>query len=171
MNLVEKYYTTTGAHNVKFIIEPNKAAPGSSMATLSQKQVQMKAFCDFFNKASLEFIENKKKTINDFPLFSIINTDQWAKSKLFVKMRIYDPKNWEVKIKNTSVANLIKMAIKLEKGCATPGKSVIGEVKKSVLVEIAKFKMSDMNARVLEKAINTVIGTAKSMGLKIENDC
>jgi ribosomal protein L11 len=171
MNLVEKCYTTVGAHNVKFMIEPNKAAPGSSMATLSQKQVQMKAFCDFYNKASVEFIEGRKKTLKDSALSAIINLDEWAKAKLFVKMRIYDPKNWEVKIKNTSVSNLIKMAIKLEKGCATPGKSTVSSVKKSVLVEIAKFKMADMNARLLDSAVKTVVGTANSMGIKVENDC
>lgn len=170
MNLVERCYTTIGSHNVKFMIEPNKAAPGSSMATLSQKQVQMKAFCDFYNKASVEFIENRKKTIKDLPLFSLINLDEWAKAKLFVKMRIYDPKNWEVKIKNTSVSILIKMALKLEKGSSTPGKSTVSSISKSILVEIAKFKMVDMSARVLESAIKTVIGTANSMGIKVEND-
>ena len=170
MNLVEKYYTTYGPHNVKFIIEPNKAAPGSSMATLSQKQVQMKGFCDFFNKASVEFIEKYKKNAKDHSLFSMINIDEWSKSKLFVKMRIYDPKNWEVKIKNTSVSNLIKMAIKLDKGAATPGKTTIGTVKKSILTEIARFKMSDMNARTIESALKTVMGTVNSMGLKVESD-
>ena len=154
MNLVERCYTTIGSHNVKFMIEPNKAAPGSSMATLSQKQVQMKAFCDFYNKASVEFIESRKKTIKDLPLFSLI----------------YDPKNWEVKIKNTSVSILIKMALKLEKGSSTPGKSTVSSIRKSILVEIAKFKMVDMSARVLESAVKTVIGTANSMGIKVEND-
>ena len=86
-------------------------------------------------------------------------------------MRIYDPKNWEVKIKNTSVSTLIKMALKLEKGSCTPGKSTVSSVKKSALVEIAKFKMSDMSARVLDSAVKTVMGTANSMGIKIEHDC
>jgi len=170
MNVVLKYFTKIGAHNVKFMIEPNKAAPGSSIATLGQKQVNMKQFCDAYNKASLEFMENVKKKYSAMKLFSMIKHDDLAKSKLFIKMRIYDAKNWELRLKNTSVSNLIKMLIKLEKGCATPGKSTVSSIKKSELIEIARFKMPDMNARSLEGAFKIAAGTAYSMGVSVVND-
>ncbi len=147
-----KYFTKIGAHNVKFMIEPNKAAPGSSIATLGQKQVNMKQFCDAYNKASLEFMENVKKKYSAMKLFSMIKHDDLAKSKLFIKMRIYDAKNWELRLKNTSVSNLIKMLIKSE------------------LIEIARFKMPDMNARSLEGAFKIAAGTAYSMGVSVVND-
>jgi large subunit ribosomal protein L11 len=168
--VVAKYFTKIGAHNVKFMIEQSKAVPGSSIATLGQKQVNMKQFCDFFNKSSIEFLENCKKRFKDLPLFSIINLDDLAKTKLFVKMRIYDGKNWELRIKNTSVSTLIKLAIKLDKGCQTPGKATVSSIKKSVLLEIAKFKLPEMSARNLEGALKTVMGTALSMGVSVEND-
>lgn len=170
MNLVSKCFTKVGSHNVKLCSEAGKAVPGSSIATLAQKQVNMKSYCDVFNKVSFEFIENFKKKYKDLPIFSVINLDDFVKSKLFVKLRIYDAKAWELKIKSTSISSLIKMAIKLEKGCATPGKANISSIKKSILIEIAKLKMHEMNARVLESALKTVIGTARSMGVNVIND-
>jgi len=170
MNVVLKYFTKVGAHNVKFMIEPNKAAPGSSIATLGQKQVNMKQFCDAYNKASLEFMENVKKKHTAMKLFSMVKHDDLLKSKLFIKMRIYDAKNWELRIKNTSVSNLIKMLIKLDKGCATPGKATVSSIKKSDLIEIARFKMPEMNARTLEAAVKIASGTAYSMGVSVVND-
>ena len=85
-------------------------------------------------------------------------------------MRIYDAKNWELRLKNTSVSNLIKLVIKLDKGCATPGKSTVSSIKKSDLIEIARFKMAEMNARSLEAAVKIASGTAYSMGVSIIND-
>jgi large subunit ribosomal protein L11 len=100
----------------------------------------------------------------------MIKHDDLLKSKMFIKMRIYDAKNWELRLKNTSVSNLIKMVIKLEKGCATPGKSTVSSIKKSDLIEIARFKMSEMNARSLEAAMKIAAGTAYSMGVSVIND-
>jgi large subunit ribosomal protein L11 len=170
MNIVLKYFTKIGAHNVKFMIEPNKAAPGSSIATLGQKQVNMKQFCDAYNKASLEFLENVKKKYQSAKIFSMIKHEDLLKSKMAIRMRIYDAKNWEIRIKNTSVSSLIKMIIKLEKGCSTPGKSTVSSIKKSDLIEIARFKISEMNARSLEAAVKIVSGTAYSMGVSVIND-
>ncbi len=170
MNVVLKYFTKVGAHNVKFMIEPNKAVPGSSIATLGQKQVNMKQFCDAYNKASLEFLENTKKKHQSAKIFSMVKNEDLLKSNLFIKMRIYDAKNWELRLKNTSVSNLIKLVIKLDKGCATPGKSTVSSIKKSDLIEIARFKMAEMNARSLEAAVKIASGTAYSMGVSIIND-
>lgn len=170
MNVVLKYFTKIGAHNVKFMIEPNKAVPGSSIATLGQKQVNMKQFCDAYNKASVEFMERMKKFHQSIKLSNMVKFDDLMKSKLFIKMRIYDAKDWELRLKNTSVANLIKMVINLEKGCPTPGKSTVSSIKKSDLIEIARFKMSEMSARDLKAAFKIVSGTAYSMGVSVTND-
>ena len=169
MNLTEKFFSKRGLHNVKFQTICNSARPGASFATLGSKGVPMKQYCDMFNKESLEFVEKLRKNFNKFLLSTIISLDDLEKAKLSVKMRIYDAKNWEVRIRSTTAATLIKMAVKLEKGSATAGKLSVGTIERSALEKIAALKLPEMNARTTESATKMLIGTAKSMGLEIKN--
>jgi large subunit ribosomal protein L11 len=63
---------------------------------------------------------------------------------------------------------LIKKALKLNKGSATPNKDKVGTLKKTQLEEIAKQKMPDLNCYNLESAMKSVAGTARSMGVLTE---
>lgn len=166
MKVVEKYFSRRGLHNVKFMLVAKSATPGASIATLGQKQVPMKQFCDFFNKESPEVIK-KKVDLESAPL---ITEDVLSKGRLYVKMRIYDDKTYELRINNPSTANLIKVLSKIESGSKLPGKETIGSISKSLLMQIAKFKMKEMNARDLDSAFKTVKGTAYSMGIEVVND-
>jgi len=63
---------------------------------------------------------------------------------------------------------LLKRAANLAKASGTSGKETIGKVTKKQIEEIAKLKLSDLNTNNMEKAIKSIEGTARSMGIAIE---
>jgi large subunit ribosomal protein L11 len=63
---------------------------------------------------------------------------------------------------------LLKTA-KLDKGSGEPNKNKVGKVTRAQLEEIAKIKMPDLTASDMNAAVNTIAGTARSMGLEIQN--
>ncbi len=88
MKVIKKYFTKKGLHRVKFMLVAKMATPGASIATLGQKQVPMKQFCDLFNQNSVNIIKEKL-----MPKFApAITEDILMKQKLYVKMRIYNDK-------------------------------------------------------------------------------
>ena len=64
---------------------------------------------------------------------------------------------------------MIKKAINLAKGSGEPNKNKVGSIKRSQLEEIAKTKMEDLNAASLEAAVSMIAGTARSMGVTVED--
>jgi len=62
----------------------------------------------------------------------------------------------------------LKKAAKVQKGAANSKKDVAGKITKAQLKEIAETKMPDLNAGSVEAAMNIIAGTARSMGIKIE---
>jgi large subunit ribosomal protein L11 len=71
--------------------------------------------------------------------------------------------------KSPPASYLLKKAAGIAKGSGEPNKEKIGSVTQKQLEEIAKFKMSDLNAYDLEAAKRIIAGTAKNMGLEIES--
>ena len=67
-----------------------------------------------------------------------------------------------------AAADLLKKALKLEKGSGKPNREKIGTVTRAQIEEIAKTKMPDLNTANLEAAMRTIEGTAKSLGLEIK---
>lgn len=63
---------------------------------------------------------------------------------------------------------LIKQACKLESGSARPNRDKVAKMTKAQVEEIAKLKMPDLNTTSLESAISMVKGTARSMGVTVE---
>ena len=62
---------------------------------------------------------------------------------------------------------MLKEAVSKEKGSPTPNRDKIGKLKRDDLRKIAEVKMRDMNARNVEAAMNTIAGTARSMGIDV----
>jgi large subunit ribosomal protein L11 len=62
---------------------------------------------------------------------------------------------------------MLKKAAKIEKGSSTPSKATCGTVKMAAVKEIAKAKMADLNAFTEQSAVNTILGSARSMGLQV----
>ena len=65
------------------------------------------------------------------------------------------------------VAVLVKRAVNLAKGSAEPHKTKVGVITEAQVEEIAKIKMPDLNSFDVEKAMNSVKGTARSMGVDV----
>jgi len=63
---------------------------------------------------------------------------------------------------------LIKKAIKLEKGSATPHTAKVGKLTRAQVEDIAKIKIKDLTGADLDAAVRTVAGTARSMGITVE---
>ena len=78
-------------------------------------------------------------------------------------------KNVEFELKKAPVANMIKKMLGLEKGSGTTPRAIVGTLTKPQVTEIAKDKMDDLNCDSVEAAMKIVEGTARSMGVKIEN--
>ena len=86
-----------------------------------------------------------------------------------VVITVYKDKSFTFITKVPPVAVLIKKAIKIEKGSGKPNKEKVAKISKTQIEEIAKQKMPDLNAASLEAAMSMVAGTARSMGVVVED--
>lgn len=81
---------------------------------------------------------------------------------------VYEDRTFSFITKKPPVAEMIKKALLKEKGSQKPGKEPAGTLTKTQAQEIAKAKMDDLNTSDVEQAIKIVMGTARSMGVKVE---
>lgn len=72
-------------------------------------------------------------------------------------------------LKTPPVSFLIKKAIGLESGSAVPNRTKVGKLSREKLREIAEIKMPDLNASDIEAAMRMVAGSARSMGVEVED--
>lgn len=86
-----------------------------------------------------------------------------------VVITVYEDRTFSFIVKKPPVAELIKMAIKLEKGSGKPNRDKVGKLTKVQVDEIAKKKMDDLNTSDVEQAAKIVAGTARSMGVDVES--
>lgn len=85
-----------------------------------------------------------------------------------VELTIYEDRSFDFVTKQPPVAELIKQALKLQKGSGAPRKEKVGKLSQAQVRIIAEQKMSDLSAVSIEAAMNTVAGTARSMGVEVE---
>ena len=86
-----------------------------------------------------------------------------------VVISVYKDKSFSFITKVPPVAVLIKKAIKIEKGSGKPNKDKVAKISKSQVKAIAEQKMEDLNAASIEAAMRMVAGTARSMGVVVED--
>lgn len=86
-----------------------------------------------------------------------------------VVITVYKDKSFEFITKEPPMAVLIKRAAKIEKASGKPNKEKVAKLNKAQVEEIAKQKMPDLNAASLEAAMSMVAGTARSMGVIVED--
>lgn len=84
-----------------------------------------------------------------------------------VVLTIYKDRSFTFEIKTPPVSYLIKKALKIESGSATPNKVKVGSLSKAQILEIARQKMTDLNCDDEDAAFKTVAGTARSMGVDV----
>lgn len=86
-----------------------------------------------------------------------------------VIITVYADRTFTFVTKTPPASVLLLKAAKLDKGSGEPNKSKVGKVNRSQVEEIAKLKMPDLTAGGLDAAVKTVMGTARSMGIEVEN--
>lgn len=121
----------------------NPAPPVGS--SLGQHQVNIMEFCKQFNARTGD---RKGQTVP-------------------VSITVYTDKSFEFTLKTSPVSELIKKKANLQKGSARPHELKVGKLSWKDVEEIAKVKMSDLNAHDLESARKIVAGSARSMGIDV----
>ena len=133
---------------VKLQIPAGKATPAPPVGTaLGPQGVNIMDFCKSFNA----------KTSGKDQEGLIIP----------VVITIYSDRSFTFITKTPPVPVLIKRAVNLAKGSAEPHKTKVGKITQKQVEEIAKIKMPDLNCFDVKSAINSVKGTARSMGVDV----
>jgi large subunit ribosomal protein L11 len=86
-----------------------------------------------------------------------------------VVITAYGDKSFTFILKSPPASVLIRRAAKVEKGSARPHADKVGKITRAQAEEIARMKMPDLTAADLEAAIRTVAGSARSMGITVED--
>ncbi len=84
------------------------------------------------------------------------------------EITIYEDRTFTFILKLPPVSTMIKTELKLKQGSGEPNKTKVGKLTRTQVEKIATEKMPDLNTTILESAVNTVAGTARSMGVEVE---
>jgi large subunit ribosomal protein L11 len=133
---------------VKLALPAGKATPAPPVGpALGQHGVNIASFCKEYNA----------KTIDKIGLI------------IPVKITIFEDRSYSFILKSPPASILLAKFANIKKGAAVPNKESVGTVTAAQVREIAMIKMQDLNTENLEKAILIIEGTAKSMGIKVNN--
>ena len=86
-----------------------------------------------------------------------------------VVITVYQDRSFSFITKTPPAAILLKKAANIKSGSGVPNRNKVGKVSKADIQKIAELKMPDLNAANLESAMSMIEGTAKSMGLVVED--
>lgn len=85
-----------------------------------------------------------------------------------VELTIYEDRSFDFVTKSPPTSEFLKKAAGIEKGSGSPLREKKGKVTKKDLEEIAQKKLSDLNTNDLDKAVKIIRGTARGMGIEVE---
>lgn len=88
--------------------------------------------------------------------------------EVIVHLKVYEDRTFSFEIIGQPVDDMIREAIKIQKGSGKPHTDKVGKITRAQLEEIAQTKMGKLNANDLEAAVKTIAGTARSMGVEVE---
>jgi large subunit ribosomal protein L11 len=132
---------------IKLQIPAGKANPSPPVGpALGQKGVNIMEFCKQFNARTQD---------KDGLIIPVVIT-------------VFSDKSFTFITKTPPASVLLKRAAKLEKGSAEPHRTKVGKVSKNQVKEIAEVKMPDLNAFDINHAISMISGTARSMGITVD---
>ena len=86
-----------------------------------------------------------------------------------VVITLYKDKSFAFEVKSPPAAVLLKQVAELAKGSGVPNKEKVGKITSKQLRKIAEAKFEDLNAYDVDQAMKIIAGTARSMGVEIEN--
>ena len=86
-----------------------------------------------------------------------------------VVITVYQDKSFSFITKTPPAAVLLKKACKIESGSGVPNKTKVAKISKAAVQKIAETKMKDLNAGSIEAAMSMIAGTARSMGIVVED--
>ena len=133
---------------IKLQIPAGKATPAPPVGpALGQHGVNIVAFTKEFNE----------RTKNDAGLI------------IPVVITVYEDRSFTFVTKTPPAAVLIKKACGIDKASGVPNKTKVAKISKAKVQEIAELKMPDLNAASLEAAMSMIAGTARSMGIEVED--
>jgi len=131
---------------VKLQIVAGKATPAPPVGpALGQHGVNTMAFCKEYNE----------------------RTAAQAGMVIPVEITVFEDRSFTFVIKTPPAVDLIKKAINLEKGGATPHRATAGTISKAQVREIAALKLKDLNAYDVDAAMKIIEGTCRSMGVDV----
>ncbi len=84
-----------------------------------------------------------------------------------VVITVYEDRTFSFITKQPPIAEMIKKALKVEKGSGKAGREIVGTLTKAQAEEIAKAKLPDLNTKDISQASKIVEGVARSMGVKV----
>lgn len=133
---------------IKLIIPAGSANPSPPIGpALGQRGLNIMEFCKAFNAETASFEKG---------------------TRLSVVIFAYADRSFEFKVKTPVTTDLILKAAGVKKGSGVPNKTKVGKVTRKQLEEIAKLKLPDLTAADLEAAVRTIAGSARSMGIEVE---
>lgn len=88
--------------------------------------------------------------------------------KLPVEITVYGDKTYSMEIKQPLTSELIKKTLGIDKGSGEPNRRKIAKITKEQLRKIAEKKLPDLNTKDVKKAMKIIAGTAKNMGVEVE---
>lgn len=134
-------------NQIKLQIMGGAANPAPPVGpALGQHGLDIQAFCTQFNNAT----SDKKGEV------------------VPVVINVYEDRTFDFITKVAPASALIKKALNIQKGAGNPLKDKMGTLSKAQLKEIAEKKMPDLNANDIEGAMKIIAGTARQMGVKVE---
>jgi len=132
---------------VKLQIPAGKATPAPPVGTaLGPHGLNIQEFCTKFNEAS------KDRGGEIVP----------------VELTIYEDRTFDFILKAAPASDMIKKKANLKKGSGRPLQEKVGKLTQAQLTEIAEAKMADLNANDIEAAKKIIAGTARQMGVQVE---
>ncbi|GAB4282465.1 MAG: 50S ribosomal protein L11 [Candidatus Promineifilaceae bacterium] len=133
---------------VKIQIQGGKANPAPPVGTaLGPHGINLMQFCKEYNA----------------------KTSHMVGQVVPVEVTVYQDSSFKFILKTPPAADLLKKAANIKSGSSVPNRDKVGKVTRDQLREIAEIKMKDLNARDIDAAINIIAGTARSMGIEVEN--
>ena len=132
---------------IKLQIEAGKANPAPPVGpALGQHGVNIMAFCKEYNA----------------------RTASMTGSVIPVEITVFADRSFTFVTKTPPAYDLLKKAAGIEKGSAEPNKTKVGTVSRQQIKEIAALKLRDLNAVDIEGAMKIIEGTARSMGIQVQ---